>query len=290
MKLIALTLVLAAAPAASSACGADWASDSRHAAGALRSMYMLGVGHLGGSGYVVDARGYLLTNDHVARRAKRLRGAPGDPDVRVLEACQGASACRSLALRPDGTFDESLMKPLALVVARDPGSDLALMRLLLPGTFPVLPWSRDEGTGGVMTLRANSDEWGTTAPGRVNERLTAAQIKRRTAGHEDMDDGVAVHVTDAESRPGHSGTPLLDRCDGGAVGTLFGAKGEERSDGETYFTPASVARAFLARSAARIEETERLASSPGFAEGLRRRAAADMRRALEEAGPPPGRR
>jgi hypothetical protein len=103
-----------------------------------------------------------------------------------------------------------------------------------------------------------------------------------------MDDAVPAWVTDAQSRPGHSGTPLLDRCDGGAVGTLFGAKGEERSDGETYFTPASVARDFLARSAAAVERAERLASTPGFAEGLRRRALADMRRALEEAGPPPG--
>lgn len=282
----AFTVLLLAAPTAARAasCVPTPESDRAHAARALGSIYMLGIGKNGGAGYVVDPRGYLITNEHVAARAKRLRGAPGDPDPRVLELCRGLEECSATEITPDGRVDPSRLRVYAEVVALDAKSDLALMRVITDKGLAALPWSAAAGEGGVVAVRAVPEDWGAVTAGRVRSRT----VRRLPPGHESMDlKSVAVWMSDVDTKPGHSGTPLLDRCDGGVMGTVFGGKGRTASDGETYFTPASEARRLWERSAAAVTAAEARVGAPGYWDGIKARIVADMERALREMPPPP---
>ena len=285
MRAVLASLLLCAPLAARAAtCAPTPEGDRAHAARALRSLYMLGIGKNGGAGYVVDPRGYLITNEHVAARAKRLRGAPGDPDPRVLEICQGLEACSATELAPDGRIDPSRLRVYAEVVALDAKSDLALMRVISEKGMAALPWSAAAGEGGVIAVRAVPDDWGAVTLGRVR----STKVRRLPPGHESMDlKSVAVWMSDVDTKPGHSGTPLLDRCDGGVVGTVFGGKGETASDGETYFTPATEARRLWERSATAVTAAEARVNAPGYWDGIKARIVADMERALREMPAPP---
>lgn len=164
-----------------------------------------------GSGFIVDPRGYLLTNEHVVHRAKSVRVVLGEKET------LGATI-----LSADADHDLALLKvdsPTPLrAVAIGNSSTVARQQPVLALGFPF-------GEGAV-----------TSTSGRI------VSIRKEGANQ--------VLVTDAVANPGNSGGPLVnDRGEAiGVVSSLLMANvGETRvKAGEVYAIPISFALPLLA--------------------------------------------
>ena len=134
-----------------------------------------------GSGFIIDAEGYVVTNNHVVE---------GADEVRVI-------------LQDDQELP-------AEVVGRDPRTDLALLRVEAPDQLPALNWgdSDDALVGDWVMAIGNPFGLG----GTVTTGVVSARARNIQAGP--YDDFIQ---TDAAINRGNSGGPLLD-MEGRVVG------------------------------------------------------------------------
>ncbi|WP_189986290.1 S1C family serine protease [Streptomyces spinoverrucosus] len=172
------------------AAGRDADSVAGIAARALPSVVTLhvsGSGEAGtGTGFVLDGRGHILTNNHVVEPA----GADGDITV---------------------TF-HSGETAKAEVVGRDGGYDLAVVRVRGVSGLKPLPLGNSDNVqvgDPVVAIGAPFDLAGTVTSG-----IISAKERPITAGGESGDASDISYVdalqTDAPINPGNSGGPLLD--------------------------------------------------------------------------------
>ncbi|AQS71955.1 protease [Streptomyces pactum] len=146
-----------------------------------------------GTGFVLDDRGHILTNDHVVEPA----GSGGDITV---------------------TFNSGDTAE-ATVVGRDSGYDLAVVKVKgVSGLTPLPLGNSDNVRVGdpVVAIGAPFDLAGTVTSG-----IISAKERPITAGGEEGDGSDVSYVdalqTDAPINPGNSGGPLLD-ARGRAIG------------------------------------------------------------------------
>lgn len=130
-----------------------------------------------GTGLVIDQRGYIVTNHHVIDEVNSLR-------VRLA----------------DGTSHG------ARVIARDPETDLALIKIEVPQALPVAPLgtSSDLMVGETVIAIGNAFGYEHT----VTTGIVSA-INRDVALNKDMSYKALIQ-TDASINPGNSGGPLLN--------------------------------------------------------------------------------
>ena len=127
-----------------------------------------------GSGFIIDKKGYVVTNNHVIEDADQIKVKLGD----------------------DTEFD-------AEVVGRDPNTDLALLKIESKNDLPVLPMGdSDELKIGQWVVAIGS-------PFGLERTVTAGIVsaKGRVIGSGPYDDFIQ---TDASINPGNSGGPLLN--------------------------------------------------------------------------------
>ncbi|MGW3991614.1 trypsin-like peptidase domain-containing protein, partial [Streptomyces sp. NPDC004830] len=151
------------------------------------TLHVSGSGEQGtGTGFVLDTRGHILTNNHVVQPA----GSGGDITV---------------------TFDGG-QTARAEVVGRDSGYDLAVVKVKgVRGLTPLPLGNSDNVRVGdpVVAIGAPFDLAGTVTSG-----IISAKQRPITAGGEKGDGSDVSYVdalqTDAPINPGNSGGPLLD--------------------------------------------------------------------------------
>jgi len=134
-----------------------------------------------GSGVVIDEAGYLLTNDHVVRRADKI----------------GVKFCT-------GTNDYS-----ATVVASDPKSDVALLKLDAPPgeKFKAIQFAHEDDLLLGETVLALGNPFG--LGGSVTRGILSSKSRVLPKEDEPLDIPNWLQ-TDAPINPGNSGGPLLD--------------------------------------------------------------------------------
>jgi S1-C subfamily serine protease len=165
-----------------------------------------------GSGFFIHPAGYVLTNDHVIRKAERIRARTRDG--------------RDLELR---------------VVARDPAYDLALLRAVgRHPPFEVLPMGDSDqvGVGDMVIAVGNPFGLGHTVTSGI-----ISQTDRDLSGLA-RGEGRIVHYlqTDTAINPGSSGGPLITLT-GAWVGV--NTAGAIQGQGIGFAVPSRQAREFL---------------------------------------------
>ncbi|MDR6979426.1 putative serine protease PepD [Streptomyces sp. 3330] len=153
-----------------------------------------------GTGFVLDSRGYILTNNHVVE--------PAGGDGAITVVFNGGQTAE------------------AEVVGRDSGYDLAVVRVSgVKGLKPLALGNSDNVRVGdpVVAIGAPFDLEGTVTSG-----IISAKERPITAGGESGDGSDVSYVdalqTDAPINPGNSGGPLLD-----ARGQVIGINSAIRS-------------------------------------------------------------
>ena len=132
-----------------------------------------------GSGFVLDAEGHIVTNDHVAQAAEELL----------------------VTLADEHTVP-------AVVVGSDPGSDLAVLKIDVPPEELVVAELGDSAS-----LRVGQRAIAIGNPFGLERTITTGVISSlgRTLNRNDSDFQIADLIqTDAAINPGNSGGPLLD--------------------------------------------------------------------------------
>ncbi len=163
-----------------------------------------------GSGFLIDKRGYIVTNHHVIDGADRI-------DVQLSE-------------------DETLT---AKVVGRDPKSDLAVLKIEAGRELPFLEWADSE--------TAEVGDWAVAigSPFTLSHTVTSGIVsakKRDSASLLGSAFGVEMIQTDAAINPGNSGGPLVGG-DGKVIGVntaIFSRGGG--SNGVGFAIASNVAR------------------------------------------------
>lgn len=170
-----------------------------------------------GSGVILDAAGYVMTNYHVVQGARRVQ-------VVTASRPQGASI-----VRPRGrTLD-------ATVVGVDEETDLALLKVS-GATFAALP------LGDSDTLRPGQLVFAFGSPLGLDNTVTMGVVS--AVGRQlEPDDPMVYIQTDAPINPGSSGGPLVD-AQGKVVGinTLILSQGGG-NEGLGFAAPSNIVRA-----------------------------------------------
>lgn len=155
-----------------------------------------------GSGFVLDEKGHVVTNHHVV-------------------VGRGKTTVR---LDPDGDPVD------ATVVGRDPGTDLALVKLKRADAEELSPLR----LGDSGAVRVGDATIAIGSPFGL-ERSLAAGVVSATDRRIDAPDGSKINdavQTDAPINPGNSGGPLLD-----AAGRVIGVISQARGDGIGFAIP-----------------------------------------------------
>jgi serine protease Do len=140
-----------------------------------------------GSGVIVDAGGYLVTNYHVVSGARR---------VQVILAARGAEGTAKSIVRPPGRSYE------ATIVGVDEETDLAVLKVDATG-LPALPFGDSDG------LRAGQIVCAFGSPLGLENSMTLGVVS--AVGRQLSADDPMVYVqTDAPINPGNSGGALVD--------------------------------------------------------------------------------
>jgi serine protease Do len=152
---------------------------------------LLGRQRTSGSGFIVDPAGYIITNAHVVRGARRIQvvlSIPADP-----------SAVAKSIVKPPGKTVE------AEVVGSDLETDIAVLKVVNPtGTkLPALPLADSDSLEQGQIVFAFGSPYG--LPNSVSIGIVSAVARQRTA-----DDPMVYIQTDAAINPGNSGGPLVD--------------------------------------------------------------------------------
>ncbi len=142
-----------------------------------------------GSGFIVDNRGYIITNNHVVDKADRI--------------------FVKLSIDPENPMDPG--RP-AKVIGTDKDTDIAVIKIDAPQPLPTLKMGNSDG--------AQVGDWvlAIGSPFSLSETVTAGIIsaKNRTIDEAPGPGGVAANQfqrfiqTDAAINPGNSGGPLVD--------------------------------------------------------------------------------
>ncbi len=175
-----------------------------------------------GSGFLIDSRGYLLTNYHVIEGADRNTGV-------VVE------------------FEDNIVRKAA-VVAVEPGNDLALLRIDMTGLPPVMPLALGDST----TVRVGDPTLAIGNPFGLDRTLTSGIVSALQRQIE-APNGFSIDnviQTDAPINPGNSGGPLID-----ATGRVIGINSQietaggdgNGSVGIAFAVPIDTAKEFLPR-------------------------------------------
>jgi len=127
-----------------------------------------------GSGFVIDKKGFIVTNNHVIENADKIK----------------------VKLKDGKEFD-------AEVVGRDPNTDLALIKIESPNSLPVIE------LGDSNALKVGEWVVAIGSPFGLEHTVTAGIVsaKGRVIGSGPYDDFIQ---TDASINPGNSGGPLID--------------------------------------------------------------------------------
>jgi S1-C subfamily serine protease len=194
-----------------------------------------------GSGFIIDRRGYILTNNHVVAKAQKL------------------TVTMATGKRIDATL-----------VGRDPGTDLAVIRIP-PGDVEAVATLGDSDN-----LRPGRKAIAIGNPFGLSHTLTTGIVSalHRSIRTEDGNEIEDLIQTDAAINPGNSGGPLLN-SNGDVIGintAIFSLSGGYQGIGfaipinlakrvaEQLITSGRVARPWLGISG--------LSLSPSLAEGL----------------------
>jgi serine protease Do len=136
-----------------------------------------------GSGFIVDTRGYILTNNHVVEKADRIF-------VR-------------LSTDPDGG---NIQGRPAKVVGVDKDTDLAVIKIDTKEPLPTVNMGNSDG--------AEIGDWviAIGSPFNLSQTVTAGIVSARNRTIDQTQRGQFQHFiqTDAAINPGNSGGPLLD--------------------------------------------------------------------------------
>ncbi|MEJ2037683.1 MAG: DegQ family serine endoprotease [Desulfosarcinaceae bacterium] len=161
-----------------------------------------------GSGFIIDAEGYIVTNNHVVAEADQIK----------------------VKLANEKEYE-------ATIVGRDPKTDLALIKIDGAGDLKPLP------LGDSDSLKVGTWVVAIGSPFGLEQTVTAGIVsaKGRIIGQGPYDDFIQ---TDASINPGNSGGPLLD-LEGNVVGinTAIIASGQ----GIGFAIPARMAEKIVAQ-------------------------------------------
>ncbi len=163
-----------------------------------------------GSGFIVDKRGYILTNNHVV----------GDADLIEVKL-----------------FDGREFK--AKVVGTDPQSDVAVIKIDADGDLPVLPLGDSD--------KAEVGEWVIAVgnPFGLSETVTVGVVSAKGRNRIGINDYEDFIQTDAAINPGNSGGPLIN-IRGEAIGmntAIFSRSGGYMGIG--FAIPINMAKAVM---------------------------------------------
>jgi Do/DeqQ family serine protease len=128
-----------------------------------------------GSGVIVDARGIIVTNNHVVENATTI----------------------TVTLNDRRRFPATL-------VGTDPYSDLAVLRINAGGTLPTVPWADSDAAQVGDIVLAIGSPYGLAST--VTQGIISAK-ERRDLGISTVEDFIQ---TDASINPGNSGGALVD--------------------------------------------------------------------------------
>jgi serine protease Do len=175
---------------------------------------------LTGSGFVIDPNGYIITNAHVVRGARRIRVALGVPaDI--------------------GTPPKSIVKPQgrlldARLVGTDSETDLAVLKIN-ETKLPVLPLADSDDLHQGQIVFAFGSPFG--LQNSVTVGIISAVARQRT-----LDDPMVYVQTDAPINPGNSGGPLVDTS-GRVIGVntfIYSASGG--NEGVGFAAPSNIVK------------------------------------------------
>jgi serine protease Do len=173
-----------------------------------------------GSGVILDADGYIVTNAHVVENATRI-------EVELpLDATGGASG-RSILKRRGRTVG-------AQIVAVDSETDIAVLKVEARG-LPALPFGDSDALRSGQLVLAFGSPLGLESS--VSLGVVSAVARQLTP-----DDPMIYIQTDATINPGNSGGPLVD--DGGrlvGINTLIYSQGGG-SEGIGFAAPSNIVR------------------------------------------------
>ncbi|MFL6426794.1 MAG: trypsin-like peptidase domain-containing protein [Acidobacteriaceae bacterium] len=143
-----------------------------------------------GSGFIVDQRGYIITNNHVVDKADKIYV--------------------KLSTDPDNPTDHG--RP-AKVVGVDPDTDIAVIKIDASGSLPTVKMGNSDST--------QVGEWVVAIgePFELSKTVTAGIISAKNRTIEPGAKGQFQHFiqTDAAINPGNSGGPLIN-MDGQVIG------------------------------------------------------------------------
>jgi serine protease Do len=189
--------------------------------------------HSVGSGVIVDANGYIVTNAHVVRGAERI-------EVLLTRPGAGVDSDHS------APADQSLFP--AVLVGASSDFDLAVLKVDA-GVLPTLPFADfREVTQGQLALAVGS-------PMGLENSVTLGVISS-TARQPDPDSSLVFVQTDAPINPGNSGGALVD-VDGHLIGiNTFILSQAGGSEGLGFAIPAPIVE-FVYQSLRRKGHVER---------------------------------
>jgi serine protease Do len=175
-----------------------------------------------GSGIVLSADGYIVTNNHVVRNARRIR-------VQLASLPDEAGSARQQVLHAHGKLLE------AKVVGVDREADLAVLKVE-PGTpLPVVRLADSDSLRQGQVVLAFGNPLGL-------ENSVSLGIVSSVGRQIKPDDPMVYIQTDAPINPGNSGGPLLD-SDGDVVGiNTFILSQSGGSEGIGFAIPSNIVR------------------------------------------------
>ena len=205
-----------------------------------------------GSGAVLSADGYIITNSHVVANSRRVRvRVPGEP---------GADSARHGLMEPSGKILD------ARIVGIDRDTDLALLKIDA-GVLPYLNLGDSDSLRQGQLVMAFGNPLGlenSVSMGVVSS--TSRQIK--------PDDTMIYIQTDAPINPGNSGGPLVD-TDGNIMGlNTFILSQSGGSEGLGFAIPSNLIRNIFQqlRDEGHVHRTQigiyAQTITPGLAQGL----------------------
>jgi serine protease Do len=175
-----------------------------------------------GSGVILSSDGYILTNNHVVRNARRVR-------IQLASAPDDGSDDAQSKLHAHGKLLE------AKVVGVDREADLAVLKVDSPNLLPILKLADSDKLRQGQVVLAFGNPLGlqnSVSIGVVSS--VGRQIK--------PDDPMVYIQTDAPINPGNSGGPLLD-ADGDVVGiNTFILSQSGGSEGIGFAIPSNIVK------------------------------------------------
>jgi len=178
-----------------------------------------------GSGVVLSADGYILTNNHVVKNARRVRvqlaSPPDDP--------ASGAATSNVKFHAHGKLLE------ATVVGVDREADLAVLKVQADESLPVLKLADSDALRQGQVVLAFGNPLG------LQNSVSIGVIS--SVGRQIKPDDPMVYIqTDAPINPGNSGGPLLD-ADGDVVGiNTFILSQSGGSEGIGFAIPSNIVR------------------------------------------------